>query len=54
MSKFLGDFDPTYMDRSRPKGPDFLIMDNFFDYFENFIEKTDMMSARSEAEELTS
>ena len=27
--KFLNYFDHTYMDRSKPKGPDYLIMDNF-------------------------
>ena len=32
-SKFLSDFDVTYMDRSRPKGPDYLVMDNFLDIF---------------------
>ena len=33
LSKFLGDFDHTYMDRSRPKGPDYLIIDNFQEAF---------------------
>ena len=34
ITKFLSDFDDTYMDRTRPKGPDYLIMDNFAEYFE--------------------
>ena len=29
LTKFLSYFDYTFMDRSRPKGPDYLIMDNF-------------------------
>ena len=51
ITKFLGDFDPTYMDRLRPKGPDYLIMDNLF---ENLLEKTDLIHARSEAEDFSS
>ena len=31
--KFLSEFDHTYMDRSKPKGPDFLVMDNFYENF---------------------
>ena len=30
---FLSYFDETYMDRSRPKGPDYLIIDDFADFF---------------------
>ena len=33
MAKFLSDFDRTFMDRSRPKRPDYLIIDNFVDAF---------------------
>ena len=33
LAQFLSDFDGTFMDRSRPKGPDYLIVDNFFDTF---------------------
>ena len=31
--KFLSEFDPTYRDKSRPKGPDYLVMDNFGELF---------------------
>ena len=31
LTKFLSEFDHTYMDRARPKGPDYLIIDNFVD-----------------------
>ena len=31
--KFLSEFDHTYMDRSKPKGPAFLVMDNFYENF---------------------
>ena len=34
LTKFLNYFDFTYMDKSRPKGPDYLIIDNFLDYFD--------------------
>ena len=40
LAKFLSDFDITYMDRSRPKGPDYLIMDNFLDFFN--LEQSDL------------
>ena len=50
VTKFLSDFDHTYMDRTRPKGPDFLIMDNFAELFG--LAKTDLIGARSEAEDL--
>ena len=46
VGKLLRDFDPTYMDRSRPKGLDYLIIDNFLEYFED-LEKTDLISARN-------
>ena len=48
LTKFLGDFDHTYMDRTRPKGPDYLIIDNFAEVFQ--LDKTDLIDARSEAE----
>ena len=50
LTKFLSDFDHTYMDRTRPKGPDFLIIDNFAEIFR--LDKTDLMSARREAEDI--
>ena len=48
--KFLSDFDHTYMDRTRPKGPNFLIIDNFAEAFG--LEKEDLIGARSEAEDI--
>ena len=50
VSKFLSDYDRTYMDRTKPKGPDFLIIDNFAETFG--IEKADLLGARSEAEDI--
>ena len=50
LSKFLGDFDHTYMDRSRPKGPDYLIIDNFAELFKDQIN---LIKARNEAKETT-
>ena len=52
IAKFLGDFDHTFMDRSRPKGPDYLIIDNFLDTFNN-LEKADLINARSDVQGLT-
>ena len=46
VGKLLRDFDPTYMDRSRPKGLDYLIIDNFLESFQD-LEKTDLISARN-------
>ena len=33
LAKFLNQFDHTYMDRTKPKGPDYLIVDNFYENF---------------------
>ena len=48
LTKFLNYFDHTYMDRSKPKGPDYLIIDNFVDYFG--IDYTDLFRAKGLAE----
>ena len=50
LTKFLSEFDHTYMDRARPKGPDYLIIDNFVEIFG--IDKADLIDAKSEAEEI--
>ena len=50
VKRFLSDFDHTYMDRTRPKGPDYLIIDNFAEAFG--LENADLLGARSEAEDL--
>ena len=47
-TNFLREFDHTYMDRARSKGPDYLITDNFFESFG--LKKADLLKARSEAE----
>ena len=46
----MSDFDHTFMDRTRPKGPNFLIIDNFAEAFG--LEKEDLIGARSEAEDI--
>ena len=33
LTKFFNKFDHTYMDRSKPKGPDYLIVDNLYENF---------------------
>ena len=49
LTKFLSEFDHTYMDRSRPKGPDYLVIDNFVDMFD-WLEQNDLIQARTEVE----
>ena len=46
--KFLNYFDYTYMDRSKPKGPDYLIIDNFLGSFG--LDYADLVSAKGLAE----
>ena len=48
LTKFLSDFDHTFMYRSKPKGPNYLIIDNFFSSFAD-LEKADLINAKSEA-----
>ena len=43
--KFLSDFDHTFMDRTRPKGPDYLVIDNFVQFFN--MDKADLLNARN-------
>ena len=50
VKKFLSDFDHTFMDRSKPKGPSYFIIDNFSHYFK--LERADLLGARDEAEQL--
>ena len=45
---FLKYFDHTFMDKSKPKGLDYLIMDDFFEIFD--LNETDLLYARREAE----
>ena len=48
--KFLSDFDETFMDRKRPKGLDYLVIDNFA---ENFgLNKTDLLNIKAEGNKL--
>ena len=49
--KFLSEFDYTYMDRSKPRGPAYFIIDNFTKYFK--LDKTDLLNARNEVETLS-
>ena len=47
----MSEFDDTFTDRSRSKGPDYLIIDNFANFFK--LDKADLINARKEAEEMT-
>ena len=51
LTKFLGEYDHTFMDRSKPKGPDYLIIDNLVESFDT-IEKANLVNARGAAEGL--
>ena len=48
IGKFLGEFDSTYMNRNKVKGPDYLITDNFTGTFG--LEMDDLVRARKDAE----
>lgn len=48
LNKFLSKFDHTYMDRNKPKGPDYLVMDNFFENFD--LNEADLLGARRDVE----
>ena len=50
LANFLEFFDTTLID-PREKGPDYLVIDNFAEYFN--IEETELQGAKSEAEQLT-
>ena len=50
LAKFLEFFDTTLLD-PREKGPDYLVIDNFAEYFN--IEETELQGAKTEAEQLT-
>ena len=52
LTKFLGEYDHTFMDRSKPKGPDYLIIDNLVENFDT-IEKANLVNARGAAEALS-
>ena len=47
LTKFMSDFDHTFMDKSRPKGPDYLIIDNFAEFFKD--ANLNLIKARKEA-----
>ena len=50
LTKFLEFFDTTFIS-GREKGPDYVVIDNFLEYFN--LEEEDLQGAKSEAEQLT-
>ena len=48
---FMKYFDHTYMNKNWPKGPDYLVMDNFLENFE--LKVADLLYARREAEDIS-
>ena len=51
LTSFLERFDSTLLE-NRPRGPDYLVIDNFAEYFG--LSLSDLQGARGEAETLTS
>ena len=51
ITKFMNYFDHTYMDWSKPKGPSYLVMDNFLGNLS--LEMNDLKVARVEADTLS-
>ena len=49
--KFLNVFDHTFMDRSKPKGPNYFIIDNFARYFK--LDKDVLLGAKKEVEKIS-
>ena len=52
LPQFLSEFDHTYMDRTKPKGPDYIVIDNLFEIFED-LNKDVLLAARKDAEQTT-
>ena len=52
LTQFLSEFDHTYMDRTKPKGPDYIVIDNLFEIFED-LNKDVLLAARKDAEQTT-
>ena len=48
---FMKYFDHTYMDKSKPKGLDYLVMDDFYEIFA--LNEDDLLNARREAEDIS-
>ena len=49
LTQFLSEFDHTYMDRTKPKGLDYIVIDNLFETFAD-LNKDILKAARSNAE----
>ena len=52
LAQLLTDSDRTYMDRTRPKGLDYIVIDNLAEIFNN-LQNDVLMDARNYAEETT-
>ena len=52
IAKFLSDHDYNYIDRQRQKGgPEYLIIDNFADYFK--LDQSDLVAAKTDAQAIS-
>ena len=52
LAQFLTKFDRTYTDRTKPKGLDYIVLDNFSEIF-NDVQKDVLLAAKSNAVETT-
>ena len=46
LQKFLSEYDHTFTDRSKPKGPNYFVIDNFARYFK--LDNADLQGAKKE------
>ena len=51
LKKFLSEYDYTFTDRSKPKGPNYFIIDNFARYFK--LDNADLLGAKTEVKKFS-
>ena len=51
LAKFLSDFDHTFMDRSKPKRPDYFVIDNFARYFK--LDDDNLLGVKQEVKKIS-
>ena len=51
VASFLSQFDHTYMDRSKPKRPDYFVIDNFARYFK--LDDDNLLGVKQEVKKIS-
>ena len=51
LTKFLSEFDHTFMDRSKPKRPDYFVIDNFARYFK--LDDDNLLGVKQEVKKIS-